>query len=99
MLKGVVFLDPSQVCQVSDLFFCCYFAENKKVKSLIILQRISVLLVVVLSFSHMRGDSAGLLFPAHAAVSGIKQWGDFNLHQTLIHKIQSKTNNKQAELR
>lgn len=78
---------------------CLFVAENKKVESLIILQRISVILVVVLSFSHMRRDSVGLLFPAHAAVSRIKQRGNLNLHETLIHKIQSKTNNKQAELR
>lgn len=55
--------------------------------------------MVLLSFPHTRSDSIRLLFPGNAAVRRIKLWGDFNLDETLIHEIQSKTDNKQARLR
>lgn len=60
-------------------------------------QHVSVLLVVVLlSFSHMIRDSIRLLFSGNTAVGRIKPGGEFNLDETLIHKIQSKTDKKQA---
>lgn len=110
ILKEEGFLDPFHVYKISDftLFGISGFAplqQTKRAKrqifsftqSLIIFQRISVLLVVVLlSFAHMTRDSIRLLFPGNTAVGRIKPWGDFNLDETLIHKIQSKTDNKQA---
>lgn len=48
----------------------------------------------------MRRDSIRLLLPRKRQQSEeVNCGGDFNLEETLIHKIQSKTDNKQARLR